>query len=332
VKAFVTGITGFAGTHLAEHLLNCGDEVLGCSRSGAWKREAPAQLTTGVKLLAWDVAAAASPEVVGQLQRFRPDVIYHLAAISVPDACGTDEPNDQALAVNVEGTRHVLALAGTLPSLPRVLLVSTRHVYGRAESATPVAEDAPLCPHTAYGLTKLAAEELARGVRLQACPNSQQPSTQNRARLEAYPTVVIARAFTHAGPRQPPSLLPAQWCEQLVRPVTPLVVHNPRATIDLSDVRDVVRAYRLLAMHGENGQAYNVGTGVARTCGEILQLLLSIAAPRYPVKALAESPHFNAVADTRKLRLLTGWWPEIPLETTLADTWRFWLERARTSS
>jgi GDP-4-dehydro-6-deoxy-D-mannose reductase len=105
VKAFVTGITGFAGTHLAEHLLNCGDEVLGCSRSGAWKREAPAQLTTGVKLLAWDVAAAASPEVVGQLQRFRPDVIYHLAAISVPDACGTDEPNDQALAVNVEGTR-----------------------------------------------------------------------------------------------------------------------------------------------------------------------------------------------------------------------------------
>jgi GDP-4-dehydro-6-deoxy-D-mannose reductase len=291
LKALITGITGFAGTHLAEHLLADRDDVLG---------------------VAWRIEQPASEMVRAEVAELAPDVIYHLAAISVPAQCGAAQPTPAALAINVDGTRHVVELAAQLRHPPRVLVVSSSHVYGPSTSPDErVNETATPAPRGGYGQSKLAAE---------------------RAALTAAATsgveVVIARAFNHTGPRQLPPLLVPEWCEQIARGQLPLAVKNETAWLDLSDVRDVVRAYRLLAEHGRAGEVYNVGSGEPRRSGDIARQLLDIAGARPEIVAAHNREEFNAIADIRKLQLETQWEPQIPLATTLRDAWNFWAKSA----
>ncbi len=231
MKAFVTGITGFAGTHLAEHLLASGDVLLGCSRDGRWKAHTPDALRS-LPVLAWDVASAISEESRRALAAFEPDCLFHLAAVSVPRECGTEEPTSYAWEANVQGTQAVLRLAASLSRRPRVLLVSSCHVYAPVSRQRPtVAEDAPTGPTAGYGKTKLAAE-----------------AALLRAVTEEGLDAVIARAFQHAGPRQDARLALSEWCRQLLAPEADAVrVRSLDSYFDISDVRDVVRAYRLLS-------------------------------------------------------------------------------------
>ena len=248
MRAFVTGITGFAGTHLTEHLQAGGDFVLGCSRDGRWRAHTPAALRS-VPLVAWDVTVPVRNEVRRALVEFAPDCIFHLAAVSVPRECGSGEPTPLAWQANVEGTQTVLRLAATLPRRPRVLLASSCHVYA---PVTPdqavVREDAPLGPAGGYGKTKLVAEsELLRSVAEEGLDG------------------VIARAFQHAGPRQDPRLMLSEWCRQIIDPQpVPVRVLSLNALFDLSDVRDVVRAYRLLSV------AWHLRRGVQRRQRRVL--------------------------------------------------------------
>jgi GDP-4-dehydro-6-deoxy-D-mannose reductase len=311
MRALITGVTGFVGSHLAEHLLAAGDEVLGATLRGAWPADAPRQLAGRVPLVAWDLARPDAPAAAqAQIARFAPDCLYHLAALSVPERCGDAEPTPEALALNVGGTERVLALAAHLPHRPRVLLVSSSHVYAPVyEGTPPVAEHWPLAPLRAYGRTKLAAEEAVRRAA--------------SAGLEA----AIARSFQHAGPRQRPPMMLAQWAAQ-VAGGGPVVVQNVRTRIDLCDVRDAVRAYRLLVLHGRRGEAYNVGSAVPRWTGDVLDVLLRLTGPR---EVVVHSRHdrYDPVADCSRLRRLTGWRPEIPLEQTVADTLAWWQAQAR---
>ena len=125
------------------------------------------------------------------VQNFVPTVVFHFAAISIPSRCGTDQPTEQALAVNVAGTKHLLDLVERLPNSPRVVFSSTCHVYGRVDAANArVTEDADLDPISAYGQTKLICEqEILKRV--------------NAKQIEA----TIARGFHHIGPRQPLGLI-----------------------------------------------------------------------------------------------------------------------------
>ncbi|MBN2024792.1 MAG: NAD(P)-dependent oxidoreductase [Pirellulales bacterium] len=310
-RALITGVSGFVGGFLAEHLLACGDSVLGASPDGAWLPESDPEIRDSIPLVGWDLGRDERPdgEALTRIERFAPEAIYHLAALSVPDECGRDEPTPRAWAVNVEGTRRVVELAAALPSRPRVIAIGSSHVYAPVDPKSPtVNEDAPLGPARGYGQTKLAAERLAlelghrRGVQ-----------------------VVVARAFPHTGPRQNPPMMLPQWARQFaLETETPVEVHTRDAWIDLSDVRDVVRAYRLLTSIGHPGTVYNVGSGRNRRSGDVLDALRALAGPNRPVVELRPGRKQDPIADITRLSVQTGWTPKIPLDQTVADTWAFW--------
>jgi GDP-4-dehydro-6-deoxy-D-mannose reductase len=309
MRAFITGIAGFAGAHLAEHLLDHGDDVCGASLHGNWTngagQAALPTCVTSLPIYAWDIGDSCPSELSQSLSNFAPEVIYHLAAISKATACGQSEPTPAAHRINVRGTEHVMKLAAALPSRPRVLLVSSSYVYGPAhQERETFAEYEPPQPANGYGRTKLAAEAVLM-----------------RAVAEKKVDAVIARAFQHAGPRQDAQFMLAEWCEQFaVAGSTPVIMHNSHSWIDLSDVRDVVRAYRVLAERGACGEIYNVGSGIARTSGEIFTQLLQIADPSRLIEIRSTAVKYGPIADLHKISSELGWHPQIPLVQTLHDT------------
>jgi len=310
-RALITGLPGFVGSHLAEHLLERGDSVLGFSPDGLWEKRSPGELRDRVELVAWNLGSpeGISAEARRRIERFAPDWIFHLAALSVPRDCGSDQPTPEAIAVNVEGTRRVLELAGSVAGVVRVLFTSSSYVYGPVDRRSPrVDETARLAPRRGYGRTKLAAEEeVRRAIERDGCD------------------AVIARAFQHTGPRQGPQMMLPEWAEQFARGgPEPVKVHTLDARIDLSDVRDVVRAYRLLAERGVRGEVYNVGSGTSRRTGDVLDLLRSMADPDRPIVETRPGSKQGPIADTTRLVRATGWRAAIPLEQTVADTLAWW--------
>jgi len=315
-RALITGLPGFVGGFLAEHLLECGDAVLGCSPDGEWEPTSPEELRHRVELVAWDIGDGDGlcEEARRRIERFRPEAIYHLAALSVPQDCGEDEPSPRAVAVNIDGTRRVMELAASLPSRPRVLLTSSSHVYAPVSAESPkVDETAPLAPRRGYGQTKLAAEaEVRRAVEGAGCD------------------AVIVRGFQHTGPRQSPRMMLPEWARQFAQGGSePVKVHTRDARIDLSDVRDVVRAYRLLMERGERGEVYNVGSGVSRRSGDVLDVLRAMADPKRPIEELRPGFKQDPIADITRLVRRTGWRARVSLETTVADTLAWWRSEAR---
>jgi GDP-4-dehydro-6-deoxy-D-mannose reductase len=308
MRALITGVTGFVGGHLARWLLNQGDEVLGCSNTGAWLPDSPRELAARVPLVTWDVADPRDPPAA--IEHFAPQVIYHLAALGHPAECGQHAPTAAALAVNVGGTRAVVALARRLSSRPRLLLVSSSHVYAPVTADTgPIDESWPVSPRNGYGQTKLLAEQVA----LEAAV--------------AGSDIVIARSFQHAGPGQAGPLMLAEWARQFASGEDPIRVQNRDTIIDLTDVRDVVRGYRLLAATGERGGIYNLGSGVPRRSGDVLELLRQAAGSDRTIIELQPGMRHDPLADCSRLTRLTGWRPAVPIERTVADTYAWWLAR-----
>jgi GDP-4-dehydro-6-deoxy-D-mannose reductase len=309
MKAVVTGITGLAGGYLAEHLLAAGDEVLGFCRSGQWPEHIPSEVRARVALHAWDAGQPHAWEAIqSRLAEFQPDCIYHLAAISIPRDCGDTEPTPQALAVNAVGAIQVAEAGASLRRPPRLLFTSTRHVYGPVTfDSPPVSEDVPLAPANGYGQSKLIAE---RGLR--------EFSRENGL------DVIVVRAFQHTGPRQDARMMLPGWaCQFSHDGPEPIEVHNLDTHIDLTDVRDVVRAYRLLALRGAAG-AYNVGSGIRRRTGDVFEILRRQADPLRAFVERYPGAHATPIADIQRLVAQTGWRPEIPLEQTVADTLAYW--------
>ncbi|MBW3598227.1 MAG: NAD-dependent epimerase/dehydratase family protein [Planctomycetes bacterium] len=313
MRAFITGITGFAGSFLAEHLLACGDAVLGCSRDGLWENGIPPTLEGRVEVVAWDVGEAISPAAMAAVREFAPDAIYHLAGLSIPAECGAEDPTLDAIRINVGGTERAATLAASLPTRPRVLFVSSCRVYAPVDFQRPyVKEMAPLAPQGGYGKSKLAAED---ALRRQAADSG----------IEA----IVVRACNHAGPRQSPRLMLSEWCRRLARGDDPVQVHSLNSYLDMTDVRDVVRAYRLLIERGRAGEAYNVGGGVSLRSGDIFEQLRQMHDPGRRFIELSPGPRQEPIADLTKLQSTIDWRPEIPLETTLRDTLDYWLARRK---
>jgi GDP-4-dehydro-6-deoxy-D-mannose reductase len=240
------------------------------------------------------------------MEAVHPALVFHLAGISSPD-------RDRCFAVNLEGTRHLLAAAAALSPPPAVLLVSSAAVYGRIRpEENPVRETTPLRPASPYGESKAAAEELALG----------------HHRAGRVP-VVIVRPFNLIGPGLPRGLAPADFVAEAARvrrgegePVARVGALTPRR--DFVDVRDAVRAYTLLAEHPEaRGRAFNVGTGHPVAIGDLLEAILSAAGVTARVETdparLRSDDVEEMVADTGALRDLTGWRPEIPLADSLRE-------------
>jgi GDP-4-dehydro-6-deoxy-D-mannose reductase len=239
----------------------------------------------------------------------RPEAICHLAAQSSVKR-SWDDPAGTTI-VNVVGTLNVCTAAAALQSRPRVLLVSSSEVYGSVGSVQdPIDEDEPFGPVTPYAASKASAEMVA----LQAW-------------LGRGLATVRVRAFNHTGPGQGPGFVVPDLAAQVAKAargeLSRIATGNLEVSRDLTDVRDVVRAYRLLLLHGEPGAVYNVCRGEAVLISDLLRTLMKIAGTDVPVwldpeRARPADVPFQ-VGDHTRLTSLTGWQPEVPLEKTLAD-------------
>ena len=289
MKALITGANGFVGRHLTRHLLGCGDDVVGVDR------------VDGPDLL--------DPAGLGELvAAVAPDVVYHLAGWS--DIGASWNSPLETFEANANGTLNLLQ-ACIANGRPRVLAVSSADVYGKVEAhELPLTEDSPFRPVTPYAASKIAADQLA----LQAW-------------LGFGLEVLRVRAFNHLGPGQSTNFVAPAVADRIARNerdgTTVVPVGNLTPRRDITDVRDVVRAYRMLIDHGEAGEAYNVCTGVDHTIGELAEKLVSMAAVPMTLEAdpalqrPVETPIL--LGDPSKLMAATGWSPEIELATTLRD-------------
>lgn len=296
--ALVTGASGFVGRHLVAHLTESGDEVTGIDRA-----------TDGVDI----TDAAAVAEVI---DRIRPTVIYHLAGWA--DVGGSWRAPVDAFRANAEGTLNVLG-AATDAGVERVLAVSSADVYGIvAPDELPLTEDSPLRPASPYAASKVAADFLG----LQAWLGRKLP-------------VLRVRAFNHLGPGQTDKFVAPALASRIARAERDggdlLTVGDLSARRDFTDVRDVVRAYRLLVEHGEPGEVYNVCSGVDLAVQDLADQLLELAT--VPLRFATDEALLRPVelpvlrGSHDRLSAATGWEPAIPMATTLADLLADWRTR-----
>jgi GDP-4-dehydro-6-deoxy-D-mannose reductase len=290
MKALITGARGFVGRHLTEHLTSQGDEVIGSDRTDGGP----------------DLADLAGWE---QLCRdVQPEAVYHLAGDA--DVGGSWNHPVETFRANAEGTLNLL-LAARAAGVRRILNVGSAEVYGRVPAERlPITEDHPLEPLTPYAASKVAADYLGL-----------------QATLGYGLEVVRVRAFNHIGPGQSENFVaPAialRIAQNELDGTNEVPVGNLSPQRDLTDVRDVVRAYRLLIESGEPGQAYNVCSGVAVAISDIGRQLLELATS--PMRLVDDPARQRPVdlpilvGDNSKLTARTGWRPEIPISTTLKD-------------
>jgi GDP-4-dehydro-6-deoxy-D-mannose reductase len=250
------------------------------------------------------------PDALGDaLATFAPDAVYHLAALSSVRQSWRDPAG--TFTVNALGTLNLCGVAANLAHRPRVLIISSAEVYGKVPpTALPVGEDQPLAPVTPYAASKAAAEMIG----LQAW-------------LGGGLEVVRTRAFNHTGPGQGPGFVVPDLASQVARAargeLDRIATGNLEVSRDLTDVRDIVRAYRLLMLRGEPGGVYNVCRGEAVLISDLLRRLMEIAGADVPVWVDPARARPADVArqsgDPGRIKALTGWQADIPLDRTLAD-------------
>ena len=293
MRALVTGANGFVGLHLVAHLSACGDEVIE-SDTNILDRQAITATITSAK----------------------PDVVYHLAAQA--DVGGSWDSPVNTLRVNVEGTLNVCD-ASRLAGAQRVLGITSADVYGHVSQTDPersaLDETTPLRPVSPYAASKAAAESLYM-----------------QAGLGHGLNVVLARSFNHLGPGQSDRFVASAIASRIAANersgTTTVSVGNLEARRDFTDVRDVVRAYRLLIQRGTAGDTYHVCSGKDRSIREIAEQLVGLAA--FPMTLELDPDLLRPVdlkvlcGDNTKIRSHTGWAPQIPIETTLFDLLEFW--------
>jgi len=317
MKALITGITGFAGSHLADFLLaECPDvEVAGTHR---WRSrtENIEGLEGRVELFETDFRDYTS--VQATLARFRPDLVFHLAAQSfVPSSwIGPAE----TLTTNLIGQTHLFEAIRSLDLDPVVQIACSSEEYGLVKAdEVPIRETNPLRPLSPYAVSKVAQDYLAYQY------------------FQSYGMKCVrTRAFNHTGPRRGDVFVASNFAKQLAtieaglsEPV--IRVGNLEAIRDFTDVRDMVRAYWLAATEADSGEVYNIASGKGTRIQVLLDQLMAMVNVDVRIEPDPERMRPSDVeiliGDSSKFRECTGWEPRIPLETTLRDLLDYWRGR-----
>lgn len=340
-KAMIIGAAGFVGGYLIDYLdQKCGMEVVvtklpheeieqpGDKKALFHNRvEVPnsegefcEEPTSKDAIQIHNLDIMDKEAIVSLLFEVRPDYIFHLAAQS---SVGLAWKNPGlTIDVNIKGSVNVMDAIRELYYKPRVLLIGSGEEYGHIKAGeTPIGEANMVRPGNIYAATK-------------ACQNMIGNIYARAYDME----VVMVRAFNHIGPTQAPMFVVADFCKQVAEielgmrePV--MYVGNLEAKRDFTDVRDVVRAYALLAEQGIAGETYNVGSGHAISIREILDRIIAMSGSDIAVEIDANKLRPVDVpiieADISKIKDLTGWMPEISLEQTIRETLDYWRERAR---
>lgn len=324
MRALITGISGFVGSHLAELLLKDTDwDIVGMLR---WR--SPLDNLAGlmneangggrVRFVYADLRDTIA--VQQAVKDAKPDYVFHLAAQSFPGTSFTS-PLD-TLDTNVQGTVRLLeALIG---SGAQIHVCSSSEVYGRAKTI-PIDEDAPFHPASPYAISKVGADLVARHY------------------AEAYGMDIQAtRMFTHTGPRRGDVFAESSFAKQIAMIeaglIPPVVkVGNLKSLRTVADVRDAVRAYlMLLTDKPTRGAVYNIGGNHTCTVGDILDALLGLSVAKITIeqdpKRMRPVDADLQVPDCTRFKSRTGWEPAIGFETTMADLLQYWRGKVTTGA
>ncbi len=321
MKVLITGITGFAGSHLADYtLVHCPDAEVHGTRRWRSKEDAASHLNGSVTFHECDVTDAHN--VYKVIERVKPDKIFHLAAQSYIPA-SWDSPAE-TFHTNVIGQCNLLeAIRRLRPGGydPVVVVAGSSEEYGKVEPEDfPVRETTRLSPLSPYAVSKVAQDFMGYQY------------------WQSYKIRVIrSRAFNHEGPRRGEVFVISNFCKQIAmieqelqKPV--IAVGNLDAIRDFTDVRDMVRAYWLLTEKCQPGDVYNISSGKGWRVGQVLEMLLERSTKkgikvRTDPQRLRPSDVPILIGDSSKFRRATGWEPTIPFEKTLDDCLNYWRSR-----
>ncbi|MBW2974480.1 GDP-mannose 4,6-dehydratase [Candidatus Woesearchaeota archaeon] len=315
MKALITGITGFVGSHLADFLLSKGYDVWGIVR---WRSttENISGIKSRLKIIEADLNDSHS--FYNAINKIKPEEIYHLAAQSFVPTSWT-APAD-TMKTNVIGTINLFEAVRKAAIDPKIQVAGSSEEYGMVlPNEIPIKETNPLRPLSPYGVSKVAQDMLSYQY------------------FKSYGLkTVVTRGFNHTGPRRGEVFICSNFAKQIVevekgkkKPV--IKVGNLKAKRDFTDVRDMVRGYHLALQKGTAGERYNICSGKAYSMQEVLDKLLKLSDVDIKVEKDPERMRPSDVpillGDNTKFTKATGWKPEISFEQTLKDIMDYWRER-----
>jgi GDP-4-dehydro-6-deoxy-D-mannose reductase len=315
MKALITGISGFVGSHLAEYLLKNNTEVYGTIRHRSRMNHIQ-HLLNDINLVECELRDPFSVENL--IQDVKPDLIFHLAAQSfVPTSWNS--PID-TIHNNVAGQVNIFEAVRRVGLDCKIQIACSSEEYGHVEpNEVPIRESNPIRPLSPYAISKVAQDYLGYQY------------------YKSYGLhVVCTRTFNHTGPRRGENFVTSNFSKQIAEiekgnkpPV--IYVGNIQAKRDFTDVRDVVHGYWLALEKGDPGEVYNIASGTCYTIEEMLNLLLSLSSVQIEVKEdparLRPSDVEILLGDYSKFHQKTGWKPEIPFAQTMEDLLNYWRER-----
>ena len=313
MKAFITGITGFAGSFLAENLVSKGAYEV----SGTYLSESSLANLDSVKdkVKLHKVDLQDFEEVKKIIFEEKPDVIFHLAALA--SAAQSFKNPSEFINNNISAQINLLEAVRQAGIKPKILIVSSAEVYGDVSTSDlPINEGVPIRPVNPYAVSKVAQDFMG----LQYFLSYNIP-------------VIRVRPFNHIGPRQSPAFVVARFAKAIAEiekndSESTLKVGNLEAKRDFTDVRDMVEAYAVLIEKGEAGEVYNAGSGRSIKIEEILNKLLALSDKKITVER--DESLFrpidvpDLVCDNSKIKQTTGWEPKVEIDQTLAATLDYW--------
>ena len=314
MKILITGIAGFAGSHLTQYLNSLGGiEVAGIDLAKPSQQFHDLFDDAAPHVHCCDLADAES--VTGIIRQERPDAVIHLAAMA--QVAGAWDNAGRILKTNIVCTQTLMQAIQDAAPDARTLLISSSEVYGNVSpDELPLTENSQLRPNNPYSVSKVSQEFVGK------------------AYSDTFGTeVVIARPFNHIGPRQVGNFVVSHFAKQIAeieagQSEAVMRVGNLEPKRDFTDVRDIVRAYYLMLTRGQAGEAYNVASGTSHAISEILDILLGLSAAEPKIENIPELMRPSDTPDVRgdctKLKSLGEWDVTIPLEQSLEDTLNYW--------
>jgi GDP-4-dehydro-6-deoxy-D-mannose reductase len=301
-KVVVTGANGFVGKHLLRELTDNGYDVIAVGGAQVAALDEP----VGTQYMTLDLT---KPEEASQIDFSGVTGVVHLAGLAAVGP-SFDKPMDY-IDVNIGIEVNLFETALKQKAMPRFLIISSATLYDPS-AEQPLTEESALLPNSPYAVSKISQEQMA-----------------HYYETRGFETI-IARPFNHIGPGQGPGFIIPDLAQQIVAGKE-VLVGNLDAKRDYTDVRDIVRAYRLLLEKGHSGEVYNICSGQPRSGHEILDGLSQAAGIKPEVK---QDPDKMRPSDTPlisgshgKLTKDTGWQPEIALDNTLLDVIADWQSR-----
>ncbi|HBC46036.1 MAG TPA: GDP-mannose 4,6-dehydratase [candidate division Zixibacteria bacterium] len=314
MKAFITGIAGFAGRHLTAYLLNRGDEVAGMEPEDTEDLDLLAK-AHDIKIYFGDIRDEKA--ISKALNQYKPDTIFHLAAQSSVRL--SFENPQETFSVNMMGTLTLLEEANKTDFPIKTLVITSSEVYGPlTPDEVPVTEDHLLRPVNPYAVSKAAVDLLAYQY------------------VKAYnQQVFIARAFSHSGPWQKTVGVLSDWAFQIAKidlglSQPTIKVGNLNVRRDYADVRDIVRGYVDIIEKGKPGEPYNVCSGIGYELAELLEKYRQFSSKK--INIVVDQSRMRPVdipilvGSNAKIKEDTGWSPNISIDTTLKDIYDYWRE------